>query len=316
MIESCDVRGHLVQLDQAWLTARQRMQYPATVQHVLGEAFTAAALLAATIKYEGKLTFQIRGDGPVHLLVVQVAASGNLRGLARWKSVPETSGLAEMFGANARMTITIEARAGAAPQQGIVELAGESLADTLASYFHNSEQLQTALYLAVGDNTAAGLLLQRLPRSERLSAGGMDIKATPQSDSEPGAEGDAAPGSDPTSDPIEGWKRATALAETLQLEELLTLDASTLLHRLYHEEKVRLFESVAVAYECSCSRSRTDGLILGLGQEEAESICEEQGDVSITCEFCAAEYRYDTIDIAALFNPGTGELTNSNSTRH
>ena len=286
LIESCDVRGQICQLDDTWRDALARTDYPPSVREVLGEAFVAALLLAGTIKFEGRMTLQIRGDGPVHLLVVQVTADGRARGLARWKELPdapdETSraageggALAALFGEAARMIISIEAKAHAEPYQGIVMLEGESLGEALASYFRDSEQLQTELFLSVGSDSAAGLLLQKLPPDERVA------------------------------EDADGWARASALAGTLGGAELRERGVDALLHALFHEERVRLFDESPVRFECSCSRERTDALLQGLGEAEVQSIVEERGAVEITCEFCDAEYRYDAVDAAALFHGTT-----------
>ncbi len=271
LVESCDVRGHLVQLDDTWGEAVARIEYPDTVKQVLGEAFVAATLLASTIKFSGKLTLQVRGDGPVHLLVVQVTNEGTVRGLARWESVPDSDQLAAVFGQDARMIISIEASEYAEPYQGIVPLEGERLSDALQAYFRTSEQLPTRLYLAVGEGSAAGMLVQKLPVEER------------------------------TYHDADGWQRATVLCETLSDKELCFDDSETLLHRIFHEERVRLFDAEDVRFYCSCSRERTDGMLLGLGRAEVDDIVKEQGSVEITCEFCDAFYPYDAVDVAALF---------------
>ncbi len=280
VIENSDVRGLLVHLDDTWLSARSRMNYPAVVERLLGEAFAATVLMSASIKYEGKLTLQVRGSGPVNLLVVQVTREGTARGLAKWDAVPEQASLGEVFGTDARMVISVEADAIGQPHQGIVELTGNTLSDALKNYFHNSEQLLSEFYLEVSNTSVAGLLLQRLP-------GGM------QDD--------------------DGWERATQLARTVSRDELLQLDASTLLYRLFNQDGVRLFENNPVSFKCSCSRERTSGVIQGLGQTEAEQILSEQGSITITCEFCAEEYIYDSVDVAGLFNTTT---TDQSDTRH
>ena len=222
----------------------------------------------------------MRGSGPVNLLVVQVTREGTARGLAKWDAVPEQASLGEVFGTDARMVISVEADAIGQPHQGIVELTGNTLSDALKNYFHNSEQLLSEFYLEVSNTSVAGLLLQRLP-------GGM------QDD--------------------DGWERATQLARTVSRDELLQLDASTLLYRLFNQDGVRLFENNPVSFKCSCSRERTSGVIQGLGQTEAEQILSEQGSITITCEFCAEEYIYDSVDVAGLFNTTT---TDQSDTRH
>lgn len=272
LIESCDVRGQLVHLDQSWKEALARTDYPPRIRQVLGEAFVAATLLAGTIKFDGQMTLQIRGPGPVHLLVVQVTRDAKVRGLARWKGDTKDDSLKSLFGEDARMTITIEASRHAEPYQGIVPLEGERLTDAIRQYFRTSEQLLTDLWLAVSGDTIAGLLLQRLPGEERAG------------------------------DDEDGWARAKMLASTVTSEELCLKSVPELLNRLYNEETVRLFDPEAVQFYCSCSRLRTDNMLIGLGSDEVQSILEEQGAVEITCEFCDSQYRYDAIDVAALFS--------------
>jgi len=284
LVETSDVRGQMVHLDRCWSDATARTDYPPNVATVLGEAFVATALLAGTIKFDGKLTFQVRGAGDVHLLVVQITSDGNMRGLARWKHEPADTVPETVFGPDARMTITIEADQYSEPYQGIVPLEGESLADAIQHYFAVSEQLQTQVYIAVSDTAVSGFLLQALPPSEQ------------------------------TSDDDDGWSRACALADTLTTEELLTENVETLLHRLYHEEQVRLYSSTPLKFLCACSRERTDGMLIGLGEAEVLDIVKEQGEVDINCEFCDASYQYDSVDVAALFKGYLGAVEDSGTT--
>lgn len=271
MVDSCDVRGQIVQLDETWREATARTVYPEPVKQILGEAFVAATLLASTIKFDGKMTLQVRGEGPVYLLVVQVTNQGDVRGLARWHSEPADASLSKAFGEDGRMIITIEASKHAEPYQGIVPLEGDSLAAALQTYFRTSEQLPTELYLSVSEDAVAGMLIQKLPVEER------------------------------TYHDADGWQRAKVLCETLTDKEVCAESAETVLHRLFHEEQVRVFDALPVKFHCSCSRARTDGMLIGLGRAEVDQIVAEQGGVEITCEFCDSEYTYDAVDIAAIF---------------
>lgn len=286
LIESCDVRGQLVHLDDCWQEAKARTEYPPNVATVLGQAFAAAALMAGTIKFDGKLTLQVRGSGDVYLLVVQITNEGKMRGLARWRNEPKTINPAECFGVDARITITIETDQFSEPYQGIVPLQGNSLAESIAHYFNVSEQLKTQVYFAVTDSAVSGMLLQALPPSEK------------------------------TTDDEDAWARALALADTLTDEELLDESAQTLLHRLYHEEQVRLFEASTLQFMCSCSKERTDGMLIGLGEAEVLDIVKEQGEVKVACEFCDASYRYDAVDVAALFKGYVPPADGDTNTEH
>jgi len=312
VIENSEVRGLLVHLDQTWAAARGRVDYPPVIEQVLGEAFAATVLMSATIKFAGKLTLQVRGPGPVHLLVVQVTEDGATRGLARWERVPDNGSLESLFGSNARMTISVEADAMGQPHQGIVELKGETFCDALENYFQTSEQLQTAFHLAVSETTAAGMLLQRLPSTQTAEI----AETTETTETTENLESESAEQGSTTSVNIDadGWTRSLKLAETVTPEELLELDAETLLHRLFHQEVVRLFDAKTISFECACSRQRTSGVIQSLGAAEAQDILKEQGRLAITCEFCAEEYVYDAVDIELLFRE-TVE-TDHSETRH
>jgi len=270
LLDAKPVRGELVQLDASWHAALERIDYPPPVRDLLGEAFAAAALLGSTLKFEGALTLQVTGDGPVHLLVVQCDSERHLRGLARWTGEVAGRGFAGLLGGG-RMVITVEQPAvdGKGERyQGIVELSGDSLAAALEGYFARSEQLPTRLYLAADAGRAAGLLLQTIPMR--------------------------------TADP-DAWQHATLLADTLTAVELLALEPRELLHRLYHEDDLRLLETLPVAFRCSCTRDRIVEMLRGLGEDETMSIVAEHGEVEVNCEFCGRTYRFDPVDARALF---------------
>ncbi|WP_028484996.1 Hsp33 family molecular chaperone HslO [Thioalkalivibrio sp. ALE17] len=273
MLEEAGVRGEWVHLDAAWQALLERHEYPPVVRDLLGQAYAAVALTAATLKFDGSLILQVTGPGPVHMIVAQADGQGRLRGLARFRETPpEGATLAECAGEDARLMLTLDPGDGGERYQGVVELEGETLADAMNVYFERSEQLPTRLWLASGAQSAAGMLLQALP----------------------GEGGDAV-----TRD-SEEWNRATILAETTTADELLELDAGTLLGRLFAEERVRLFDGTGVSFHCPCSRERIGETLRSLGRDEIRSIIEEQGSVDVTCEFCNAHYHFDPVDAEAL----------------
>jgi molecular chaperone Hsp33 len=280
LIERTNVRGEWVHLDATWRAVQERAEYPLAVRRVLGEALAAVALLAATIKFEGSLILQIQGDGPLSLLVVQATGRRTVRGLARWRDEVPQASLREQFG-EGRMVITIDQGTGKDRYQGVVGLSGATLAQALDDYFSTSEQLPTRLWLAADSEAAGGLLLQGLPAA--------------------------------SADP-DAWNRAITLAETLTPDEILGLDAGEVLHRLYHEEDVRLFDREPVSFRCGCSRERVQGVIRGLGLAEARSILEEQGAIEVDCEFCNAHYSFDAVDVEHVF--AASEQPEAPSTRH
>ena len=266
IIENTNVRGELVHLNATWQAILERSDYPQNVRTVLGEAIAACALLAATIKFEGSLILQIRGDGPLHLLVAQATADGTLRGIARWHGEVPAQGLKNIFG-NGQMVITIEPPEGDA-YQGIIALQGDHLKDAIENYFTQSEQLSTVLWLASSEQACAGFLLQEMPGK---------------------------------SEDDDAWSRASHLAATLTADEILQLETTQLLHRLFHEDDIRLFEAEPMSFRCSCSRERISTMLISLGPKEVQDILQEQGKIKVDCEFCNAHYEFDSVDVEAIF---------------
>jgi molecular chaperone Hsp33 len=268
LFERLGVRGELVQLGASWRAVRDNQDYPQPVATQLGQGLAAVMLLSGTIKFKGSLIMQVQSSGPLTMLVAQATEQRTLRGLAHWQDQVPEGALPAVYG-EGRLVITAEAPSGER-YQGIVGLEGAGLADALGNYFQQSEQLDTHLWLACDGEHAAGLFLQRLP-------------------------GEQAQDED-------GWERVTALAETVTDGELLTLPAEQLLHRLFHEEDVRLFEPEPVAYRCGCSRERIERVLLAMGLEEVQQILDAEGQVLGGCEFCGKQYRFDKVDIVGLFS--------------
>ena len=277
LIENTNVRGELVHLNATWKAVLERADYPENVRRILGEGLAACALLSATIKFKGSLVLQIRGDGPLHFLVIQATSDGTMRAIARWHGEVPDHGLESIFG-NAQMAITIEPVEGEA-YQGIIALQGEHLNQALESYFQQSEQLNTRLWLSTDDHACAGLLLQEMP-GDKLDA--------------------------------DAWQRTTHLASTITPAELLKLDTVECLHRLFHEEDIRLFESEPLSFRCNCSRERISSMLLSMGSDEAHNILEEHGSIEVDCEFCNAHYLFDAVDVEAIFaSPSPAEIRNT-----
>jgi molecular chaperone Hsp33 len=267
IFEHLPVQGRRVHLDASWRAVLERQDYPAPVRALLGQAMAATALLSATLKYEGSITLQVQGNGAVHLLVVQCTSQLNLRGLARWHGELLDTDISALIG-DGKLVLTIEQAGNGERYQSIVPLEGDTLAASLENYFVRSEQLPTRLWLSAGETSAAGLLLQVMPDRER--------------------EADA-------------WQHVTVLADTITDEELNELPSEQLLHRLYNEDDVRLFDPAPVSFRCQCSRERIEITLRSLGADEVQGIIREQGNVHVECEFCARQYDFDPVDVQALF---------------
>jgi len=305
LFEGQPVRGMLVRLTGGWQEVLRRRAESATpfappVRALLGEMAAAATLMQASIRFNGALVLQVYGDGPVKLAVAEVQSDLAFRVTA--KVVGEVSADARLEAmlnvqGQGRCVITLDPTdkmPGQQPYQGIVPLFGDAreplqeLAQVVEHYMLQSEQLDTKLILAANDHVAAGLLIQRLPTEGEGNLRGK------RNEDEIGVN--------------EAYLRIATLAATLTRDELLTLDANTVLRRLFWEEDVRRFDPLdgvsAPRFVCRCSRERVGGMLKSLGQAEIDSIVTEQGQVEITCDFCAQRYRFDPIDAAALFTPG------------
>lgn len=267
-----DIRGELVYLDDLWHEVLARHQYPENVRLQLGSGLAAAALLSLTIKFKGKLILQIQGTGPLRSLVVQAGSDGSLRGLARWEGLVPESPLQEVFG-DSRMLISVIPDEGER-YQSIVEISGNSLAEAINRYFDQSEQLPTSLQFHVSENRTAGLLLQALPLSTSS-----EITADQRQ---------------------EDWKRLNMLAETTTPQEILELPATALLHRLFHEEEVKLHGTKPLHFSCSCSKEKVENTLVTLGEAELRSILEETGLIKVDCEFCNTHYSFDAAAVDRL----------------
>ena len=272
IFEEAPIRGEIVRLDATWRAVLERRNYPPALRDLLGEMMAAAALLSATLKFDGSMVMQIQGNGPVSLLVVECTSERTLRALAQWDKDVQPAPLAELLG-DGKLIITIDPRHDKQRYQGIVSLKGDTIAQVLQHYLSHSEQLDTRLWLAADAQQAAGMLLQRLPSDNDKDA----------------------------------WPRTVHLGATITQHELLGLPASEIIYRLYHEEDVRLFDSEPVSFRCSCSRERVVGVLRMLGRDEVQGILREQGLVSVDCEFCGKHYEFDPIDAAVIF-AAFGEL--------
>ena len=240
-----------------------------------------------TLKFDGLLILQARSEGPIPLLMIECSSERDIRGLARYEAdrIAPDATLADLM-PDGSLTLTIDPQQGQR-YQGVVDLDGETLSDCFTNYFVMSQQIGTRIKLCADGRRARGLLLQQLP-ADRLK------------DEEERAA---------------SWQHLTALATTLTADELLGLDNETVLHRLYHEEQVRLFDVQKLRFRCSCSRERSANALVSLGMEDAQNlVLEHGGNIEIDCQFCNQQYLFDAADVTQLF-AGAGVETPSD-TRH
>jgi molecular chaperone Hsp33 len=304
IFEGLPVRGMLVRLTDSWQEvlrrrAAARDAFAPPVRVLMGEMAAAAVLMQSNIKFNGSLVLQAFGDGPVKLAVAEVQPDLAFRVTAKVVGdVPMGARLEAMLNVRGqgRCVITLDPKdklPGQQPYQGVVPLFGDAreplqeISAVLEHYMLQSEQLDTKLILASNDAVAAGLLIQRLPMEGMGNLGGR------RNEDEIGLS--------------EAYNRIALLAGTLTREELLTLDADTLLRRLFWEETLRRFEplrgGMGPRFACPCSRERVGGMLKGLGRGEIDGIINEQGRVEIACDFCGTKYHFDPVDVGELFTP-------------
>ncbi len=116
---------------------------------------------------------------------------------------------------------------------------------------------------------------------------------------EGGTTGSSAESSDP-----DAWDRAVTLAHTITSEELLTLGTDDVLRRLFWQEPLEHYPAMSPHFACTCSRERIGRMLVSLGREEVDSIIDEQGTVTVTCDFCSRQYTFDAVDVTQLFTRG------------
>lgn len=303
LFDGLPVRGMIVRLTGAWteILARRQLDdaasaWPWPVAELVGEMAAAGALMQSNIKFNGALVMQIFGDGPVKVAVAEVQPDLSLRATA--KVVGEVDANARLqdlvnVHGRGRCAITLDPKdklPGQQPYQGVVPLNASNapgqprLSDVLEHYMRQSEQLDTRLVLAADAAVAAGLLIQRLPveGEGNLARGGPAMELEDQ---------------------LEHFNRIATLAASLTRDELLELDVETILRRLFWQEKLLRLEVQTPRFSCTCSRDRVTQMIRGLGQEEADSIVAERGEIDVGCDFCGKHYRFDAVDAAQIFAP-------------
>lgn len=270
MLEKAGVRGVLVRLGHSWQEIASRVEYPDGLRSTLGQAVAASALLTGNIKFEGALSLEFKSKGAVRLLFAETTDQGRVRGLARFDADAVSDGVDLGALDEAMLAITV-GHAEKGRYQGVVTLDGtSSISEALEGYFDRSEQLPARILLAADGDHAVGLMLQPVPGEGGHSAADADDDA---------------------------WDRVGHLTATLGAREMLSARPEELLYRLYHEEEVRLYDPRPLAFGCTCSRERVEGMLRALGRDEVHATLDDRnGEIEVICEFCATRYTFDRVD--------------------
>ncbi|WP_193162986.1 Hsp33 family molecular chaperone HslO [Microbulbifer hainanensis] len=272
-----DIRGQMVTLTESYRAVLENNQLPPPVAQLLGEFLAAACLLSTTLKFEGLLVLQARGEGDVPLILAECTHHSDLRGIARvadGAQIDDAATLQQLIGNRGALAITIEPRDGER-YQGIVPLEKDTLAECLEDYFTQSEQLETRFWIESSPETVGGIMLQVLPGNNAASA----------------------------EENRDAWETAQHLAATVTPQELHEVPHDQLLHRLFHQLKPAALGTANIRFKCSCSRERSARALISLGPEDVYQLLEQQGgEITADCQFCNAQYRFDRDQIENLFN--------------
>lgn len=284
LFDDCDVRGEIVTLGDSYREVLSHNPQQPAIHRLLGEFLAAVGLLSSTLKFDGKIILQARGDGAISTIMAECNHHNNLRGIVRLNSEIELSediaiqgNLQQLLG-NGVLVITIEPQrrenfSGTIERhQGIVPMDADNLAGCLEHYFSQSEQLATKMWFAANEESVTGFLIQALP--QQLITNEEDNR--------------------------DKWETIITLANTIKSDELLELDHSTVLYRLFNEQPLRLFEPKALRFACSCSRERSADALLTIGKEEVESLLVEKGSIDIDCQFCNQHYHFTAEEVRGL----------------
>ncbi len=269
LFDDLDIRGALVRLGTTWRSMLADRDYAPAVARLLGETTAVTALVGANLKQTGRLTLQVRGHGPVRLLVVDCNSHLGIRGMALAADDLTEAPLADLLG-DGQLVLTLDTEFAHQPYQSVVPLQGDTVAAVFEHYLAQSEQQPTRLWLAASGDYAVGLFLQQLPGA---------------------AEKDE-----------DGWNRVQHLAATVTPGELAELAPAELLTRLFPDETLRLFEAATVTHDCPEDWDKAKNLLRSLGREDVESILQEHGEVVLKDDMCNRSYRFDADAVNRLFD--------------
>lgn len=281
LFEGLDIRGAIVRLDEAWQQMQAGRDYQPTVAQLLGETAAVTALIAGQLKQPGRLTLQLRGNGPIQLLVMDCNEQLQMRGMARSNPVVLPAPVPELLGAHqgGQLMMSLDLPTARQPYQSYVPMVGDSIAAIFEHYLEQSEQQPSRLFAIAGPQAAVCLFLQKMPEA--------DLR-----------------------DP-DGWNRVTQLAATVKPTELLGLDTEDLLARLFHEDMeahgIRVYDPLPVVYHCPEDWDKVRDMIRSIGRADAETILAEHGEILIRDDICNREYRFTPDDVAALFAASEGK---------
>lgn len=269
IFENEEIRGEIARLEETYQTIINQRDYPPVIQKVLGEGLIACLLLVGSIKFEGELSLQFKGNDALPMMIIQCDHLLNLRAFAKFKPDLVEKDYSDAF-IGGHMAFMINQPHQKDVYQSIIPITSTSMSQNLMDFFAQSDQIATQIHIAIDQNRVAGFLLQLLP--------GQD-----------------------TAQREDFWAYATKIGQTITDAELLQLDNEEILYRLYHETDIRLLLLKEAQFKCRCHHEKMKNLLKVLGEKEVQELIDEAGQIDITCDFCNQHYIFDSIDVALLF---------------
>lgn len=262
IFDKLPVKGAIVVLDDVWQVVAGQRAYPDSLQQIVGELLAANALLLGNLKLDGKIVCQIQDNPHFDLVVSECSSALNLRATAKFKIEAEQKALSytDYLSSGGRLVVSIDSAVDGQLYQSVIAFNGDNIAEILNNYMLQSEQLRTWFLLAYSPERVVGFVLQQLPDVHHQF--------------------------------IEEVERVFMLANTLSTQELLNDSPELILHKLFNEDDIMLFEKKPMQFSCTCSRARVGQILRNLGKEELESIIAEDGDITVNCDYCNTEYHF------------------------
>lgn len=285
--QNSNIRGRLVRLGAALDQIVAPHAMPDLPGRALSEALALAALCGSALPQGGNLNLMMRSDGAVSILVADYAASGKLRGYARYdaeklQALPQGAPRSDIPSAlgDGHLAITLDSGPGEERYQGVLAFEHAPLSGTVAAYFQQRENLPTFIRSAVAEQYV-GSRKDPHPQSRwHRRAGGLMVQSLDASTEDGGALNN------------DDWKRVEMLAATVEDHELLDagLTVERLLLRLFHEEAVAVERIIPLSAFCRCSREKVENVLLAFGARELSDMLDDNGQIVVTCEFCTKRY--------------------------
>ncbi|BCE02975.1 Hsp33 family molecular chaperone HslO [Marinicellulosiphila megalodicopiae] len=272
LFDDTAIRGQIIHLNQSYLDVVDKKNYPTKIRHMLGEFLASVTALSSTLKFEGSLILQAKSQGQVRLIMAECKNREFVRAICHFdENFDEDKPLFEQ----GNLALTLEPLKGK-PYQSLIALHEDNIAKGIEEYYLQSEQIKTSFKIAVNDNQASAMMIQAMP----LFANNSSLQIEDES-----------------------YNRVSYLFSTLKDKEILELPNQEILYRLFHEETVRVYDPKDLSFKCGCSRKRCENAVINLGLEDAKLLIQEQGKISVDCQFCNQHYSFKDSDLAEIFQP-------------